>query len=61
MSPTCGFKDSEMWHAADEGEITDIEYDIWYEAHCAKCIYAYEICMYRETDGEESFGEWAKE
>lgn len=49
MSPTCGFKDFEMWHAADEGEITDIEYDIWYEAHCAKCIYAYEICMYGEN------------
>lgn len=61
MSMSCGLKDFEMWHAAEKGEISDADYDKWYEINCARCIYAHEICMYGETDGEESFGEWVEE
>lgn len=54
MSATCGFKDSEMWHKRDQGEISDNEFDSYWDNNCGKCIHMCEICMCgEEPDIEE--------
>lgn len=36
----------EMCGKRFSGEITDKEFDEWYDGHCAKCVYMSEVCMF---------------
>jgi hypothetical protein len=48
MSRTCGFKDAELGFKRASCEITDEEYDEYFDNNCGKCKYMCEICMYGE-------------
>ena len=50
MSSTCGFKDAEMWHKHYNHEITDEEFNKYWDNNCGKCIHMCEICMYGENN-----------
>lgn len=50
LSSTCGFSDFEMWQAYMNYEISEADFDVWYDNHCGQCIYGYDICMYGETE-----------
>lgn len=47
MSCKCG---GDKWFQLYGDEITKEEYEEWYKENCAKCIYAYEVCMYGEEE-----------
>lgn len=50
MSSTCEFKYTEYWMKANmEGTLSEEDWYKWYDAHCGKCIYMCEICMYGEA------------
>ena len=51
MSATCEFRDVELYYKLKNGEITQEEYDEYWNNNCSKCIHMVEICMYGE--GEE--------
>lgn len=48
MSTTCGNGYFAKWDEYNAGLITAEEFNNWYDEHCAKCKYMYEICMYGE-------------
>lgn len=45
---SCGFRYFEMFGKMHKGEITQKEFDAWFDAHCGHCHYMSEICMYGE-------------
>lgn len=47
MSCKCG---GDKWFQLYGDEITKEDYEKWYKENCAKCIYAYEVCMYGEEE-----------
>lgn len=49
MSSICGFKDAEMWYKCYNREITDEEFNIYWDNNCGKCVHMCEICMYGEN------------
>lgn len=46
MSATCWPWQEAMRCKKERGEITNEQWEQWYDDHCAKCIYESEICMY---------------
>lgn len=50
MSKTCGKGSMHQAVLRQQGKITSEEFNDWYAAHCRKCIYEGEICMYGIDD-----------
>jgi len=46
MSKHCKFADLDMMLKRENGEITNEEFQKWYDENCGKCIHMCEICMY---------------
>lgn len=42
----CELKYFEMFGKFHNGEITQKEFDDWYNEHCKDCYYMNEVCMY---------------
>ena len=50
MSATCGFRDVELYYKLKDGEITQEEYDEYWNNNCGKCVHMVKICMYGEGE-----------
>jgi hypothetical protein len=50
MSEMCEFKNVELYYKLQNGEITQEEYDNYWDNYCSKCEYMNEICMYGDGD-----------
>lgn len=51
MSGTCEFKYNEYWQDTNvHRTMSEAKWREWYNAHCGKCKYMCEICMYDENE-----------
>lgn len=48
MHDKCGIGYEGMWMKLINHEITQDEFDAWFDENCAKCSYMNEVCMYGE-------------
>lgn len=35
----CGFSQKEMWRAYLDYEISEADYDVWFDSNCGQCIW----------------------
>lgn len=48
MSKNCKFNYEDMYIKRNNKEITDNEFQQWFNKNCARCVHMCEICMYGE-------------
>jgi hypothetical protein len=56
MSKTCGFKDAEMYYDRESGEITEEEFNQYWDNNCGKCFICVKfVCMERNNEKVQIF------
>lgn len=46
----CGLRYFEMFGKFYRGEISQKEFDDWYDKYCQNCYYMHEVCMFGDVE-----------